>query len=75
MISMSYSCTKCEFRSALLEDAQEHANSTRHHLDIKGFISPNGLPKSVDARIELQARERAKQSAILRLAKERGLVR
>lgn len=74
MISMSYSC-RCGWRSAVLNDAQDHANSTFHHVDLHGFITPNKLPVANTQSIEEAARKRAKESAILRAARDKGLLK
>lgn len=74
MISMSYFCTKCGYKTAILDDAQDHTNETTHHMGINGFITPNKITIDKEAiRASAQA-SRARDTAILRLAKEKGLV-
>lgn len=74
MITLTYSC-KCGWQSVILDDAQEHSNLTRHKVEIVGSLTPNKAIPTTYVDIEERARARARESAILRIAKEKGLVR
>lgn len=73
MISLTYSCT-CGFKTAILTAAQEHADQTQHIIDIRGSLTAQKPPKA-DTAIEKSARDRALRNAILRAARDRGLIK
>src|SRR5690349_24531611 len=60
------------FRSLLL-DAENHARETDHVLNLRGRVEPPQISRAAELKIEAQAREKAKQSAILRAMRDRGL--
>lgn len=76
MISLNYACSKCTFKTSVLTDAQDHSNDTRHHITLSGFMSPNQEPKStVVYDPEAAHMKRAKDAAIMRAARDKGLVK
>ena len=72
MISLTYSCT-CGFKTPILTSAQEHADTTQHVVEVRGSITSQKRPKAV--QIEQAARDRALNAAILRAARDRGLIK
>lgn len=75
MISLYYSCSKCEYSTGVLNDAQEHSNSTQHHIHIKGFLTPTTAPVAdLETLRHNAAVKRMKESAILRIARDKGLL-
>lgn len=76
MISMTYLCTQCEFKTGVLNDAQEHANATTHSVEINGFITTNKVVGDF-VRIETsqKIKDHARELEIMRRAREKGLVR
>lgn len=72
MISMSYAC-KCGWESYVLSDAQDHADKEQHSVAIRGFISPRVDPRS--ATTAEVVKKKAFDQAVLRAAKERGLLK
>lgn len=75
MISLSYSCSKCEYSTGVLNDAQEHSNSTQHHIKVQGFLTPTTTPVAdLDSLRQNAAVKRMRESAILRLARDKGLL-
>lgn len=74
-ITMSYSCS-CGFHTGILDDAQKHANWEGHYLDIHGCLSPTvETPLKLKGDITAQARAKARDAAILRAARDRGLLK
>lgn len=75
MITLNYSC-KCGYVSSILDDAQKHVNATRHHIDVSGFLTPNiTLVKAAQEGAPEAVKERARENAILRAARDRGLLK
>lgn len=72
MISMTYSC-KCGFKSSVLDDAQGHADEEGHNVDLVGSITPRTIQFDTHA-IELSAARKARESEIMRQARDRGLL-
>lgn len=74
MISLRYSC-KCGWSSTLLDDAQGHANATQHHVDVLGSISPVFNVTAQKQKIERAAKDKAWDAQVMRVARERGLLK
>lgn len=72
-ITMDYRCTQCSYASALLDDAQAHANDTTHTLRIHGSLTPNKIIYDIVA-IERAAERKMRDAAIMREARDRGLL-
>lgn len=71
MISLTYFC-KCGWRSPVLDNAQAHADTTGHVVTVTGSITST---KTFDAKqIAKTAAEKAREAAILRAARDRGLL-
>lgn len=72
-IHMVYECG-CGYSSHILNDAQAHANTTGHPVRIVGSLTAN-VQFFDTVAIEKAAEQRARDSAVMRAAKERGLLR
>src|SRR5678815_807109 len=69
-ISLSYSCTECEYHSHSLQLAQQHSDSHGHVLAVHGEMTPR--EPIVDATaIADSARVKLRNSLILQEAKKR----
>lgn len=74
-ITLSYSCS-CGFHSGILDDAQKHANWEGHYVDVSGCMTPTvETPLKLKGDITAQARAKAKDAAIMRAARDRGLLK
>ena len=74
MISLRYSCA-CGFATGVLNDAQDHANATEHHVQITGFMTANKAPVADLRALEERARTKARENEIMRRARDRGLLK
>lgn len=74
MISLSYSC-RCGFASSILDDAQDHSNSTQHHVSIVGFMTPTKSPVANIHAVEERHKARVREATIMRLARDKGLLK
>lgn len=75
MIRLSYFCSSCSYATFLLDDAQEHANTLSHTVDVKGTITPQekvGVLSELDKASK--AHERAREEEILRRARDKNLI-
>jgi hypothetical protein len=71
-ITLFYAC-KCGFSSGALEKAEQHAQTTSHVVNITGTLTPK-ITLDVEA-ISASAAEKARDSAVLRAARDRGLLK
>lgn len=72
-IQMTYACTECAFKTVELDAAQLHADRQQHVVGIRGTITARA-PLFDKEQIEASAREKAFNSALLRAARDRGLL-
>lgn len=75
MTSWEYTCTVCKYATPLLNNAQDHANETRHHLKVHGFLTPNRPPKTTTYNAPEAQMQRARDAQILRVARDKGLLK
>ena len=75
MLRFDYRCQVCPFRTSMLSLAQEHSNDSRHAVDIRGEMTPEeGTLKLSDA-LSPPLQQKVREDTILRLAKQKGLVK
>lgn len=80
MLVLEYKCTKCDFVSSQLEESLTHG--LRHRVLVSGYIAPAEPAKrapEVEEREVQAAHEQyllttARNSEILRIARDRGLI-
>lgn len=73
MISLNYVC-RCGWKSGILDSAQAHANATSHTVSVQGTITSNKPDEPVLTTIADRAKNTAREAAILRAARDRGLL-
>lgn len=72
-IRLTYSCT-CGYATPILDNAQKHADSTGHTVDVRGTITERNDVASVKAiDASDQIRKKARELEIMRVARARGL--
>lgn len=74
MIRLTYKCQVCGFGSSVLNEAQEHANTKRHVVDISGEMTPSEESLHVSDAIAPHLAKQVRENAVMRLAKQRGLI-
>ncbi len=72
-IQMTYRCN-CGYATPILDNAIKHSNTTRHTVMITGGITPSEESRVWKYDADASAMQRAREAAILRTAKERGLI-
>lgn len=73
MIQLSYRCA-CGAKTSDLDTAQKHADATGHVVTISGSMTSRE-PVVSSTKIAESAERKMREAAILRLARDRGLLK
>lgn len=73
MINLTYACSRCPFKTGVLDLAQLHANNTKHAVSVHGTITAQ-VTELVEGKTNAAAVTRAREAVIMRIARDKGLV-